>query len=152
VSVYTHLCVCVSVCMYLRVCVSVCVCICVCMCICVCVYLCVSVCVYLCVSVCVCICVCVCVCVCAHNVLVTQSCLTFCETVDRSPPGSSVCDVSLSRILEWVAIAYSGESFQPRNWIRVSCTSCVGGQTLHLCATWEACIYIYSPLFPWIDT
>ena len=38
-------------------------------------------------AVCVCVCVCACVCVC---VLVTQSCPTLCNTMDCSPPGSSV--------------------------------------------------------------
>ena len=50
----------------------------------------------------VCVCVrvrvCVCVCVC------TQLCLTFCDPMDCSPPGSSVHGISQARILEWVAI------------------------------------------------
>ena len=37
--------------------------------------------------------------------LVTQSCLTHCDTIDCSPPGSSVHGVFQARILEWVAIA-----------------------------------------------
>ena len=41
--------------------------------------------------------VCVCVCVC---VLVTQSCLTLCDPVDCSPPGSSVHGILQARILE----------------------------------------------------
>ena len=45
--------------------------------------------------------VCVCVCVSA------QSCLTLCDTMDCSPPGSSVCGIFQARILEWVAISYS---------------------------------------------
>ena len=36
--------------------------------------------------------------------LVTQSCLTLCDTIDCSPPGSSVHGVFQERILEWVAI------------------------------------------------
>ena len=39
----------------------------------------------------------VCVCVC---VLVTQSCLTLCDPVDCSPPGSSVHGILPARILE----------------------------------------------------
>ena len=27
------------------------------------------------------------------------------------------------KILEWVAISFSGESFQPRGWTQVSCTA-----------------------------
>ena len=41
---------------------------------------------------------------------VTQSCLTLCDPVDCSPPGSSVHGILQARILEWVAI-----SFEPRS-------------------------------------
>ena len=40
---------------------------------------------------------------------------------DCSPPGSSVHGISQARILEWVAISYSRESFQPRDRTQVSC-------------------------------
>ena len=43
-------------------------------------------------------------CVC---VLVTQSCLTLCDPVDCSPPGSSVHGILQARVLEWVAISFS---------------------------------------------
>ena len=39
--------------------------------------------------------------------LVTQLCLTLCEPKDSSPPGSSVPGILQTRILEWVAIAFS---------------------------------------------
>ena len=42
-----------------------------------------------------------------NKVLVAQSCLTLCDPMDCSPPGSSVHGVSQSRILEWVAISFS---------------------------------------------
>ena len=35
---------------------------------------------------------------------VVQSCLTLCDPMDCSPPGSSVCGISQARILEWVAV------------------------------------------------
>ena len=41
------------------------------------------------------------------KVLVVQSCLTLCNLVDCSPPGSSVHRISQARILEWVAIPFS---------------------------------------------
>ena len=41
------------------------------------------------------------------KVLVVQSCLTLCEPVDCSPPGSSVHGILQARILEWVAISFS---------------------------------------------
>ena len=36
-----------------------------------------------------------------------QSCLTFCDPMDCSPPGSSVHGILQARILEWVAIPFS---------------------------------------------
>ena len=38
---------------------------------------------------------------------VSQSCPTFCDPVDCSPPGSSVHGILWARILEWVAISKS---------------------------------------------
>ena len=45
------------------------------------------------------------------KVLVAQSCLTLCDPVDCSPPGSSVHAVLQARILEWVPIPFSRASF-----------------------------------------
>ena len=53
-------------------------------------------------------CVCVCVCVC----VVAQSCLTLCDPMDCSPPGSSLHRIFQARILEWVANSYSRGSCQ----------------------------------------
>ena len=36
-----------------------------------------------------------------------QLCLTLCDSVDHSPPGSSVHGILQARILEWVAISFS---------------------------------------------
>ena len=41
---------------------------------------------------------------------VAQSCLTLCDPVDCSPPGSSVHGIFQARVLEWGAIAFSGSS------------------------------------------
>ena len=46
--------------------------------------------------------------------LVNKSCLTLCDPMDCSPPGSSVHGISQSRILEWVAISFSKGSSWPR--------------------------------------
>ena len=46
--------------------------------------------------------------------LVAQSCLTVCDPMDHSPPGSSVHGISQAKILEWVAISFSRGSFWPR--------------------------------------
>ena len=37
-----------------------------------------------------------------------QSCLTLCDPIDSSPPGSSVHGIFQARVLEWGAIAFSG--------------------------------------------
>ena len=47
--------------------------------------------------------------------LLAQSCLTLCNPVDRSPPGSSVHGILQARILEWVAMPFSRESSQHRD-------------------------------------
>ena len=40
-----------------------------------------------------------------------QSCLTLCDPIDGSPPGSSIHRILQARILEWAAISLSiGES------------------------------------------
>ena len=57
------------------------------------------------------------------SVLVAQLCLTLCDPMDCSPPGSSVHGILQARILEWVAIPFSRGSSQPRDWTQVSCTA-----------------------------
>ena len=54
------------------------------------------------------------------SVKVAQSCLTLCDPMDCSPPGSSVHGILQARILEWVAIPFSRESSQPRDRTQVS--------------------------------
>ena len=49
-----------------------------------------------------------------------QSCLTLCDSVDRSPPGSSVHGISQARILDWVAMPSPRGSSRPRDWAHVS--------------------------------
>ena len=36
-----------------------------------------------------------------------QSCLTLCDPIDSSPPGSPILGILQARILEWVAISFS---------------------------------------------
>ena len=50
--------------------------------------------------------------VCAR--LVTESCLTLCDPVDCSPPGSSVHGILQETMLEWVAVPSSRES----SWLK----------------------------------
>ena len=67
------------------------------------------------------------ICIC----LVAHLCLTFCSSMDCSPPGSSIHGISQARILEWVAILYSRGSSWPRYRTRVSCVSGIGRQIIH---------------------
>ena len=51
---------------------------------------------------------------------VTQSCPTLCDPMDYSLPGFSVHGIFQARVLEWVAIAFSRGSSQPRDQTQVS--------------------------------
>ena len=64
-----------------------------------------------------------------------KSCLTICEPMDCSLPGSSVRGISQARIQEWVAISFSRESSWSRDQTHVSC---VGKWILYHWATREA--------------
>ena len=55
--------------------------------------------------------VCVCVCMC----VLSQRCLTPCDPMNRSPPGSSVQGILQAGMLEWVAILSSKGSLQERD-------------------------------------
>ena len=55
------------------------------------------------------------------KVLVTQWCLTVCDPMDCSLPGSSVHGISQARILEWVVISFSRGTSRPRDQTQVSC-------------------------------
>ena len=57
------------------------------------------------------------------KMLVAQLCLTFCNPMDYSTPGSSVHGISQARILEWVDISFSRGSSRPRDRTLVSCTA-----------------------------
>ena len=50
-------------------------------------------------------------------------CLTLCNPMDYSLPGSSVHGVLQARILEWLAVPFSKGSSQPRDQTLVSCTA-----------------------------
>ena len=70
--------------------------------------------------------------------LVAQSRLTLCDPVDCSPLGSSVHGIPQARILEWVAIAFSGRSSCSRDRTHISYVSCIDRQILYHRATREA--------------
>ena len=51
---------------------------------------------------------------------VAQSCLTLCDPMDCSLPGSSVHGIFQARVLRWVAISFSRGSSWSRGWTQVS--------------------------------
>ena len=44
-----------------------------------------------------------------------QLCLTLCDPMDCSLPGSSVRGIFQAKVLEWIAISFSRGSSQPRD-------------------------------------
>ena len=50
------------------------------------------------------------------KVFIAQSCLTLCDIMDWSPPGSSVHGILQARTLEWAAIPFPRGSSQPGDW------------------------------------
>ena len=95
-----------------------------------------------------CVCVCVCVCVCTYTctpmcVLKSlQSCLTLCNPMDCSQPGSSVLGISQARILEWVAVPFSipspGDLPDPGIELRSLMSPALASRFFPTAATWEA--------------
>ena len=76
------------------------------------------------------------VCVCAHAHSATQLCLTLCNPMDYSPPGSSVRGIFHTRI-------QSGLSFPPLEDLskpgmeNIFSVSFIGRKTLYHCTSWE---------------
>ena len=79
------------------------------------------------------------------QVLVAQSCLTLCDPMDCSLPGSSCHGILQARVLEWVAIPFSRGSSWPRDQIWVFH---IAGRFIIIWATREtlliACICLYK--------
>ena len=68
-----------------------------------------------------------------------HSCLTLCDPMDGSPPGSPVSGILQARTLEWVAISFSNAG----KWkVKVKSLSCVRPSA----TAWNAA---YQPLRPW---
>ena len=61
------------------------------------------------------------VCVCVRACTCAQSCLTLCNPMDCSPPGSCVHGTFQARILEWVGRFLLQGIFPPRDQTHVSC-------------------------------
>ena len=60
-----------------------------------------------------------------------QACLTLCDPMDCSPPGSFVHGIFQAGILKWVAMPSSRGSSQPRDPIHISYVSCTSGQVFY---------------------
>ena len=67
-----------------------------------------------------------------------QSCMTLCDSMGHSPPGSSGRGVLQGRILEWVAISFSRASSRPRDLTPVSYVPKLTGRSFITRAPWEA--------------
>ena len=67
-------------------------------------------------------------CVCTKSL---QSCLSLCDPVDNSPPGSSVHGILQARMLEWVAMPCSKGSSRCRDRTCLSYVSCIGRWVLY---------------------
>ena len=76
--------------------------------------------------------------------LFARAYLTLCSPMDFSPPGSSVCGIFQTRILEWVAISSSRGSSQSRDQTHLSCISYVGRRILLPLSHLGNHIYIYG--------
>ena len=72
-------------------------------------------------------CICVCVCVCVY----AWSCLTLCDPMDGSLPGSSGHGIFQARILEWVAISSCRGSSPCRNQTASPASFSIGKQILY---------------------
>ena len=79
-----------------------------------------------------------------HFSSVVQSCLTLCDPLDCSPPGSSIHGILQARVLEWVAISFSRGSSRPRDQTQVSHSV---GRCFNLWAT--SVLYLTLMLWKW---
>ena len=75
------------------------------------------------------------------DVLVTQSCVTFCSAMDCSPPGSSVHEIH--QVKNTGAISFSRGSSPPRDWTWVAC---IAGRFFTIWATREVPLFGYKNL------
>ena len=80
------------------------------------------------------------------KVLVPKSCLSLCDHMDCSLPGSSVYGISQARILEWVTIPFYRRSTWPRDQTQVSC---IAGVFFTVWATREALLLCLSQYIFW---
>ena len=77
---------------------------------------------------------------------IVKSCLTLCDPMDCSPPGSSVHGNFHARTLEWVAISSSRGSSRPKDWTHISC---IGRRILYHWTTRGDNGPFLKSYFPW---
>ena len=77
---------------------------------------------------------------------VTHLCPTLCDSIDCSSPGSSLPGIFQARILEWVAVSYSGGFSWPRDWTLISWVPALADILFTSCTTWETliCLHTYT--------
>ena len=88
---------------------------------------------------------------------VAKSCMTLCDPIDYSLPGSCVHEIFQARILEWVAMPSSRGSSKPRDGTHVSCvvdkffTCWAMVETLYICVCVCVCVCVYICIYslPW---
>ena len=81
-----------------------------------------------------------------------QLCLTLCDPIDYSLPGTSVHEILQARILEWVAMPSSKGSSQPRENVHLLCLLHWQAGSLPLAPPEEA-LYMSRVhyLWPWLE-
>ena len=82
-----------------------------------------------------------------HACLGAQACLTLCDPMGCSPPGSSVHGVLQARILEPVAMPSSRGSPHPGIELSSLHSPALAGGVLTTITTWEALLLLTHPLF-----
>ena len=75
-----------------------------------------------------------CICCC----LVSKLCPTLCNPMDCSLPGSSNHGLSQARIIEWIAISFPRESYQPS--FEPKSPACISINCINLIKIWTICI------------
>ena len=73
-----------------------------------------------------------------------RSCLTLCDPMDHSWPGSSVHGILQARVMEWIVMPSSRGSSWPRDWTHISNAPAVTTRFFTTSTTWEA----HSGLLP----
>ena len=71
-----------------------------------------------------------------------QLCPTLCDSMDCSPPGSSVHGILQARILEWMAMPSSGD--HPRIKPKSPASPALAGRLFSTSATWKALLKIFT--------